>query len=53
MYKAEIHDEIMGARVLITSAENAVLFQDVIVCIDKVDIAKAKIFAHVVKGDDV
>lgn len=52
-YKAEIHDEITGARVLITSAQNAVLFQDVTVCIDKVDIAKAKIFAHVIKRDDV
>ena len=52
-YRAEIHDEITGARILITSAENAILFQDVIVCIDKVDIAKAKIFAHVVKDSDV
>ncbi len=52
-YRAEIHDEIMGARVLITSAENAVLFEDVTICINKVDIAKAKIFAHVVKVDDV
>lgn len=52
-YRAEIHDEITGARVLITSSENAVLFQDVIISIDKVDIAKAKIFAHVLKSDDV
>jgi ribonuclease R len=52
-YKAEIHDEIAGARIFITSAENAVLFQDVIVCIEKVDIAKAKIFAHVVGTSDV
>jgi len=52
-YKAEIVDEIMGARVLITSAENAVLFQDVTICIERVDIAKAKIFAHVLKQSDV
>lgn len=52
-YKAEIHDEIMGARVLITSAENAQLFQDVIISIDKVDIPKAKIFGHVIKDIDV
>lgn len=52
-YRAEIMDEISGARVLITSAENAVLFADVIVCIDKADIAKAKIFAHVVGAIDV
>ena len=49
--KAELHDEIQGARFNITSTENIVLFQDVIVCIDKVDIAKAKIFARVVSKD--
>jgi ribonuclease R len=52
-YRAEIHDEITGARVLITDAKNAVLFQDVTVIIDKADIAKAKIFAHVLKTEDV
>ena len=51
--KAELHDEIMGAKLNITSSENVVLFEDVVVCIDKVDIAKAKIFARVVKADDV
>ena len=50
--KAELHDEIQGAKLNITSSENVVLFQDVIVCIDKVDIAKAKIFARVVKSGD-
>jgi len=49
--KAELHDEIQGARLNITSSENVVLFQDVIICIDKVDIAKAKIFARVVNTD--
>ncbi|MCK9491825.1 MAG: ribonuclease R [Sulfurimonas sp.] len=52
-YKAEILDEISGARLLITAADNAVLFQDVVVCIDKADIAKAKIYAHVVESSDV
>ena len=52
-YKAEILDEISGARILITDANNTVLFQNVIVCINKVDIAKAKIYAHVVESSDV
>lgn len=46
--KAELHDEIQGARLSITSSENVVLFEDVIVKIERVDIAKAKIFASVV-----
>jgi ribonuclease R len=50
--KAEIHDEIQGARVNIISSEAVVLFEDVIVKIDRVDIAKAKIFASVIKSDE-
>ena len=50
-FRAEIHDEIMGARVLLTLSQNAVLFEDVTIKIDKVDIAKAKIFAHVVEKE--
>jgi len=46
--KAELHDEIMGARLNITSSGEIVLFEDVIIKIDKVDIPKAKIFASVV-----
>jgi ribonuclease R len=46
--KAEIHDEIQGARLNITSVGDIVLFEDVIVKIDKVDIARAKIYASVV-----
>ena len=46
--KAEIHDEIQGARLNITSTGDIVLFEDVIVKIDKVDIARAKIYASVV-----
>ncbi len=50
--KAELHDEIQGAKLNITSSENVVLFQDVTVCIDKVDISKAKIFARVVNSEE-
>ena len=53
--KAELHDEIMGARLNITSSGDIVLFEDVVVKIDKVDIPKARIFASVVAkvSDDV
>ncbi len=51
--KAEIHDTISGARLNITSAGESVLFEDVIVRIDKVDLAKAKIFASVLGKQDV
>lgn len=47
--KAELHDEIQGARLFLGAVDNAVLFEDVEVIIDKVDIAKAKIFASIVK----
>ena len=50
--KAELHDEIKGARLNITSSENVVLFEDVTVVIDKVDIARAKIYAKVIKSDE-
>jgi len=50
--KAEIHDEIMGARLNIISSENVVLFEDVEVRIERVDIPKAKIYATVIKKDD-
>ncbi|MBC8236734.1 MAG: VacB/RNase II family 3'-5' exoribonuclease [Helicobacteraceae bacterium] len=50
--KAEVHDEIQGARLNITSVGDIVLFEDVIVKIDKVDIPKAKIFASVVSKMD-
>ncbi|WP_455756732.1 RNB domain-containing ribonuclease [Sulfurimonas sp.] len=53
--KAELHDEIMGARLNITSTGDIVLFEDVIVRIDKVEIARARIFASIVSkaSDDV
>ncbi len=50
--KAELHDEIMGARLHILSDSNVVLFEDVRVLIEKVDLPKAKIYARVIKGDD-
>jgi ribonuclease R len=48
-FKAELHDEIQGARFFITQNLNAHLFDDVRVRIDKVDIPKAKIYASVVE----
>jgi ribonuclease R len=51
--KADLRDEIEGARLLITSSEIPVLFEDVIVKINKVDIARAKIYAQVVGKIDV
>jgi len=50
--RAELLGEIKGARLNITSSENAVLFEVVTIVIDKVDIAKAKIFARVIKRDE-
>ena len=49
---AELNDEIKGARLHIASNQNALLFEDVIIKIDKVDTARAKIFASVVKKVD-
>ncbi len=51
--KAEIKDTITGARVLISSSDDVVLFEDVIVKIESVDIARAKISAIVVGKMDV
>jgi ribonuclease R len=50
--KAELHDEIIGARLNIVSNEHIVLFENVTVKIESVDIAKAKIFASVTKHDE-
>ena len=51
--KADLNDTIKGARLNITSLESVVLFENVTVQIEKVDIAKAKIFARVVGKEDV
>lgn len=47
--KAELHDEIQGARFIITHGADALLFEDVKIKIEKADIAKAKIYAGVVE----
>lgn len=49
--KADLNDEIKGAKLFVTSSHNVVLFEDVKVRIDKVDIPKAKIFVVVLKKD--
>jgi len=51
--KADLRDEIQGARLIITSSTNVVLFEDVTVKIEKVDIPRAKIYASVVEKLDV
>jgi len=50
--KAQLHDEIQGALLHIISSENVVLFEDVTIRIERVDIPRAKIFASVVKRED-
>lgn len=51
--KAELHDEIAGARLDIISTGEAVLFEDVIIKIESVDIARAKIAASILGRGDV
>jgi ribonuclease R len=51
--RADLHDEIMGAKLQLTAHDNYLLFEDVIVRLDKVDIPRAKIFATVVRRVDV
>lgn len=51
--KADLRDEIVGAKLQLTAHDNYVLFDDVIVRLDKVDIPRAKIFATVVRRIDV
>lgn len=52
-FKAELHDEISGARLNITSSTPVVLFEDVTIKIERVDIARAQIFVSVVEKLDV
>ena len=47
--KADLVDEIQGARLNIISTGEAILFEDVNVKIDRVDIPKAKIFAQIIR----
>ena len=51
--KAEIHDEIQGARVLISSNEDVVLFEDILIKIESVDIPRARINAIIAGKIDV
>ena len=51
--KADLKDTIQGAQLLITSSDDVVLFEDVIVQIERVDIPRAKIYAAVVGKVDV
>lgn len=51
--KADLDDIIKGARLHITTSPDLVLFENVIVKIETVDLAKAKIFASVVGKVDV
>ncbi len=51
--KAELHDEIKGARLNIVSSSPVVLFEDVTVKIERVDIPRAQIFASIVEKLDV
>jgi ribonuclease R len=44
---AELHDTIMGAKLYITSTLPTMLFDDVIVTIDRADLLSAKIYATV------
>ena len=50
--QAELHDEIIGARLYITGHDDVVLFEDVEVLLERVDIAKAKIYAKARKIGD-
>lgn len=45
---AELHDEIIGAKLYIVSSRDMTLFEDVVVSIEKVDIPKAKIFVKII-----
>ena len=46
--RAQLHDEIIGARLHFTAGADVALFEDVIIRLDKVNIARARIYASVV-----
>jgi ribonuclease R len=46
---AELHDTIMGAKFYVTSSVPVILFDDVIVTIERVDLLSAKIYTNVVQ----
>jgi len=45
--RADLHDEIVGARLYITNNADVVLFEDVRVKIERIDLARAKIYASI------
>ena len=47
--RAELHDEIIGAKLHFLAGADVALFENVIVRIDKVNIARAKIYASIVR----
>jgi len=47
--RAELHDAIMGAKLTIMNQVNVVLFQDVTIKIETVELTRAKIFASIVE----
>ena len=51
--QADLHDTITGARLHLSPDPQAVLFEDVRVRFDRVDIARAQIFATIVERVDV
>ncbi len=50
--RADLNDEIVGARLYITNNEDVVLFENVRVKIERVDLARAKIYAAIVGKAD-
>ena len=53
-FKAELHDEIIGAKLEILNTDiTLTLFEDILVKIEKADIATAKIYVRVTGKIDV
>jgi ribonuclease R len=50
--RADLNDEIIGARLYITNSFDVVLFENVRVKIERVDLARAKIYASIVAKAD-
>ncbi len=50
--RAELHDTIIGAKLHFTARADVALFEDILIRIDKVTIARAKIYASVVEKID-
>jgi ribonuclease R len=50
--RADLDDTIIGARLYITNNEDVVLFENVRIKIERVDLARAKIYAAIVGKAD-